>query len=176
MLITLLSMLDSESDRREFAMLYERYHEEMELAALRILPEQKDAEDAMQNAFIQVIRHFGKVSEIPCEELPFWLICIVKNEALMILRKNSRIVPLEDWDAFAQTTAEISNYRELVVIFRRLPETYRAVMEMKLLLEYSDAEIGKHLGLSETAVSTRVSRGRQMLRKIAEKEGFRYDR
>lgn len=84
MLITLLSMLDSESDRREFAMLYERYHEEMELAALRILPEQKDAEDAMQNAFVQVIRHFGKVSEIPCEELPFWLISIVKNEALMI--------------------------------------------------------------------------------------------
>lgn len=92
------------------------------------------------------------------------------------MRKNSRIVPLEDWDAFAQTTAEIGNYRELVVIFRRLPETYRAVMEMKLLLEYSDAEIGKHLGLSETAVSTRVSRGRQMLRRIAEKEGFRYDR
>lgn len=56
---------------------HERYHEEMELAALRILPEQKDAEDAMQNAFVQVIRHFWKVSEIPCEELPFWLICII---------------------------------------------------------------------------------------------------
>ena len=94
MLVMLLSMLDSESDRREFAMLYERYHEDMELAALRILPEQKDAEDAMQNAFVQVIRHFEKVSEIPREELSFWLICIVKNEARMIQRKNSRTVPL----------------------------------------------------------------------------------
>lgn len=141
MLVMLLSMLDSESDRREFAMLYERYHEDMELAALRILPEQKDAEDAMQNAFVQVIRHFEKVSEIPREELSFWLICIVKNEARMIQRKNSRTVPLEDWDTFAQTTAEASDYRELVEVFHRLPETYRAVMEMKLLLEYTDAEI-----------------------------------
>ena len=102
MLVMLLSMLDSESDRRDFAMLYERYHEDMELAALRILPEQKDAEDAMQNAFVQVIRHYEKVSEIPCEELPFWLICIVKNEARIIQRKNSRMMSLEDRDTFAQ--------------------------------------------------------------------------
>ncbi len=56
--------------------------------------------------------------------------------------------------------------------FTRLPRTYRAVMEMKLLLGYSDGEIAAKLGLSKTAVSTRVSRGRQMLRDIVEQEGF----
>ena len=45
-------------------------------------------------------------------------------------------------------------------------------MEMKLLLGYSDGEIAAKLGLSKTAVSTRVSRGRQMLRDIVEQEGF----
>ena len=43
---------------------------------------------------------------------------------------------------------------------------------MKLLLGYSDGEIAAKLGLSKTAVSTRVSRGRQMLRDIVEQEGF----
>ena len=43
---------------------------------------------------------------------------------------------------------------------------------MKLLLGYSDGEIAAKLDLSKTAVSTRVSRGRQLLRDIVEQEGF----
>mgnify|MGYP002508268979 FL=1 len=46
------------------------------------------------------------------------------------------------------------------------------VLEMKVLLGYTDKEIAGHLGISETAVSTRASRGRQLLREILEKEGF----
>ena len=48
-------------------------------------------------------------------------------------------------------------------------------MEMKLLLGYSDGEIAAKLGLSKTAVSTRISRGRQLLRNIVEREGFLLD-
>ena len=47
-------------------------------------------------------------------------------------------------------------------------------MEMKLL-GYSDGEIAIRLGLSKTAVSTRISRGRQFLRDIVEREGFLLD-
>ena len=43
---------------------------------------------------------------------------------------------------------------------------------MKLLLGYSDGEIAVKLGLTKTAVSTRISRGRQLLRDIVEREGF----
>ena len=47
-----------------------------------------------------------------------------------------------------------------------------AVLELKLLIGYSDKEIAEHLGISETAVSSRASRGRTLLRKLVEKEGF----
>ncbi len=116
-----------------------------------------------------MIKHFEKIYEIPCEELPFWIISIVKNEALMILRKKRNVVPLEDWDRFEQSAG--GGYRELVELFRQLPETYRAVLEMKLLIGYTDREIAQKLGLSETAVSSRASRGRALLRKLIEKEG-----
>lgn len=96
MLAVLLTALESDEDRLRFIEIYERYHARMEQIAMRILVNQTDAEDAVQNAFMQVIRHFEKVSEIPCENLPFWIISIVKNEAIMILRRNKRIVPLED--------------------------------------------------------------------------------
>ena len=173
MLIFLLSALESEEDRRKFTVIYEQNHTLMEAAALHILKDQRDTEDAVQNAFMQVIRHFEKISEIPCNKLPFWLISIVKNESLMILRKRRKTVPLEDWEGIADAASDVVEYAELVELFTRLPKSCRAVLEMKYLLDYGDKEIANHLGISEGAVRTRASRGRELLRKIAEKEGFR---
>ena len=172
MLAFFLAALESEDDKRKFVAVYEQYHEKMEKIALHILGSQHDAEDAVQNAFLQIIRHFEKIYEIPCEELPFWLVSIVKNEALLILRKKRNVVPLEDWDRFEQSADSTTGYTELVELFRQLPETYRAVLEMKLLIGYTDREITQKLGLSETAVSSRASRGRALLRKLVEKEGL----
>lgn len=172
MLTFFLSLLDNDADRARFAWIYDRYHQQMEQRAMSILDRQCDAEDAAQNAFLQVIKHFEKIYEIPCEELPFWLISIVKNEALTILRKKHRAVPLEDWDGVVQATDGVSSYQDLVSLFTQLPETYRAVLEMKLLWGYTDREIARHLNISETAVSTRASRGRELLRKLAKKEGI----
>jgi len=169
MLAFLLNALESPGERRQFAALYEQYHDRMERIALHMLGNPHDAEDAVQNAFCQIIRHFDKLDEIPCEKRVFWIISIVQNEARMILRKRRRTVPLEDWDGPEE--ADVSNYQELVELFRHLPETYRAVMEMKFLLDCSDREIARRLGISETAVSTRVNRGRALLKKILEKEG-----
>ena len=64
-----------------------------------------------------------------------------------------------------------SSYHDIVKLFGRLPETYRAALEMRLLLDYSGKEIANHLGISETAVNTRISRGRVLLRELAEREG-----
>ena len=171
-LTILLTALDNAADRREFTILFERYHIQMEKVAIHILQEQKDAEDAVQNAFMQVIRHFEKTHEIGCEELLYWLISIVKNEALMIMRKKRHTIPLEDWDGYAESVGNTDDYAAIIELFVHLPETYRTVLEMKILLQYTDREIAKHLGLSETAVSTRINRGRALLRKIAENEGF----
>lgn len=171
MLSLFLSVLETERDRQRFMSLYDQCHARIEQTAKRILNDQQDAEDAVQNTFVQIIRHFEKVYEIPCDELPFWCISIVKNEAYAILRKKQKTVLLEDWDAKADTEM-ISSYDEIVKLFGRLPETYRGALEMKLLLDYSGKEIAQHLGISETAVNTRISRGRALLREIMEREGF----
>ena len=172
MLAFFLAVLDNEQDRAAFRSIYEHHRPRMEQTALRILKRQSDAEDAVQNAFIQVIRHFEKIYEIPCEDLPFWLICIVKNEALMILRRRDRDLPLEDWDGAALPAEPVADYATLVALIRTLPESFRAVLEMKLLLGYTDKETAARLHISESAVSTRASRGRALLRRILEEEGI----
>ena len=164
MLIFLLTALESEEDRRKFTVIYEQHHTRLENVAMGMLKNQTDAEDAVQNAFMQIIRHFEKIYEIPCEELPFWLISIVK--------KRSRIVSLPELESLTEAAEAVSEYSELVELFRQLPDTYRAILEMKILFGYSVRDIAKRLGVSETAVSTRASRGRALLREIAEREGF----
>ena len=97
---------------------------------------------------------------------------IAKNEALSIYRKRQKTVQFEDWDSVAADVASVTDYDELVTLFTKLPESYRLALEMKYLLDYSGKEIADRLGISESAVNTRISRGRTLLREIAEKEGF----
>lgn len=172
MLAFFLAVLESEADREKFTELYEQYHGLIEKTAMRILKNQQDAEDAVQNTFVQIIRHFEKINEIDGKNLSFWIISIVKNESLMILRKQKRIIPLEDWDSVTVEAESVSEYSELVQLFSKLPDTYRAALEMRFLLEYSGKEIARRLGISESAVNTRISRGRALLREIIEREGF----
>ncbi len=172
MLPLFLAALESDADKVKFIAIYEQCHRQAEQTALRILKNQHDAEDAVQNAFLQVIKHFEKACEISCKNLPFWIICIVKNEALMILQKKNRVVSLEDWDGAVSEAGYVSDYGELVKLFSRLPATYRAALEMKFLLDCSGKEIARRLGISESAVNTRISRGRALLKELIEREGF----
>ena len=172
MISYLLAILESDEDKLRLIELYEEHHVRVEQTALRILKDPHDAEDAVQNTFLQVIRHFDKISEIPCKKLGFWLISIAKNEAFMILRHKRREIPQEDWDTFSADVSDPTSYNELVHLFSQLPPTYRAALEMRLINGYSGKEIAQHLGISESAVNARISRGRTLLREIAVKEGF----
>lgn len=54
---------------------------------------------------------------------------------------------------------DLPDYSSMVRLLAWPPDTYRAVLEMKLVLGWSSAEIARRLGLTESAVNTRLSRG-----------------
>lgn len=174
LLTFLLAALESDEDRALFTEIYEQNHDRMEQTALRILKDSHDAEDAVQNAFLQIIRNFDALLEIPCKKRIFWCISIVKNEALAILRKKKKtILIIEELEENpAAGVEEAMSYKEVVRLFAQLPETYRSVLEMKMILGYSGKEIAKRMGLTENTVNVRITRGRAMLREIAGKEGI----
>jgi len=99
----------------------------------------------------------------------------VKNEAYMILRKQKRIVPLEDWKDYAVQAGDVTDYVGLIDLFINLPNTYRQVLEMKCLLGYSNKEIVAHLSMTESAVGARIRRGRQFLREMLDKGSIMTD-
>lgn len=174
MLALYLSMLgDDEEDRRAFADLYTQFYSKLAAVAARYFPnDPKMAEDAVHNAFLQVIRHFEKISEIPCNKLLLWLVCIVKNESITLLRKRQKTEPLEDWTAVERPSEDGVGYDGVVECIRRMPETYRSVLEMRFVEEMTGREIARALGMSEGAVNTRISRGRALLIEKLREEGI----
>ena len=172
MLIYYLQMLDTPEEKIRFEKIYLKYRSLMYHVAGSILHNRQDAEDTVHNAFLRSIKHFKRLQNTPVQDLTPLVAVIARNEAISLQRKRKVEVPLEAWDGVAETSEAVTDYHALIEVFTRLPQTYRAVMEMKLLLGYSDGEIAIRLGLSKTAVSTRISRGRQLLQNIVEKEGF----
>ena len=175
MLVYYLQMLDTPEEKIRFEQIYLKYRGLMYHVADSILHDRQEAEDAVHNAFLRILKKFSKFQNTPAKDLAPQIVVIARNEAISLLQKRKDTDPLEDWGGFAETAEEVSDYHALVDTFTRLPQTYRAAMEMKLLLGYSDGEIAAKLGLSKKAVSVRISRGRQLLRDIVEREGFLMD-
>lgn len=172
MILIFLSMLDGEAERELFRRFYEVCHKGMEETAMRVLNNQTMAEDAMQSAFCHVITHFERVTQIPERFWPGWCGAIVRNEAFSLLRKERRLVPLEDAEEPSTQMEDRSGYDAVVAAFAGLPEGERAALEQYFLMERSYAEIGESLGLTEAAVRMRVSRGRTKLQALIRKEGL----
>lgn len=172
MLAFLMTMFDSEEERRYFRWLYHRSHEDMERIAMTILGDQALAEDAVQNACCQIIRSFDTVLRLPEERRKYWCVTVAKNEALTLRRKARETLPLEEIGDLGAPPEDTSGYDALVQVFARLPETYRATLEQYFLLELTPEEIAQRLHLTPAAVRMRISRGRKLLQELIRKEGL----
>jgi RNA polymerase sigma-70 factor (ECF subfamily) len=168
-------------DRREFARLVDEYSGPLYRLALKMLGNASDAEDALQNTFLKAFQHVDKFEGR--SNLSTWLYRIASNEALMLLRKRrpetdfSDITPeneddqsldpvqFTDWCCLPEEeylSAEGRKAMDRAV--QHLPETLRIVFVLRDIEDLSIQETSQVLGLSETAVKTRLLRARLRLR------------
>jgi RNA polymerase sigma-70 factor, ECF subfamily len=157
-------------------------------AARRLLPNEEDARDVVQSAFIRAFQSLSRFREE--SRISTWLHRIVVNEALMRLRsrKNAEEPSIDDllptfvadghqtrdtvdWSESADTALERKETAELIRRnIDKLPDSYRTVLVMRDLEEMSNAEIADALGISANLVKVRIHRARQALRTLLERE------
>lgn len=152
--------------------------------ARRMLRNDEDAREAVQDAFLQAFRaiqHFREEAR-----LSTWLHRIVVNAALMRLRSASRR-PEVAIDDFLPTFDDEGHHAEQIrplplsvesalesaearaevrKCVEQLPEQYRAVIVLRDLQELSTAETASVLGITENAVKIRLHRAHQALRTL----------
>lgn len=165
-------IFDQDPERERFTRIYKANCRQMFRLAVQILGPGPKAEDAVHDAFVKFIRHFDQLRGKPEDRLSGWLLVVVKNAALDILRKEQRETELDAKEWEPAVPADEGGFHALVALIRGLPEEYRRVLELRFVAEWSLAEIAGELGLTEGAVKTRIYRGRKLLIEELRKEGY----
>ena len=154
--------------------------------ARRILRNEDDARDCLQDAFIQAYRAIGKFEGR--SSLGSWLHRIVVNAALMKLRRrkskpeqsiedlmptfdaeNCRVEPMWQIEESVEAMIGRREVRDMVLAsIDKLPESYRTVLLLRDIEEYTTTEVAETLGINTGAVKVRLHRARAALKKLLE--------
>jgi len=150
--------------------LYEQYSKAMYNLAHRILNNREDAEDILQEAFVECFRNLDTFRF----ESTFgaWLKKIIINKCLNHIKKKK--IDLTLCETLPSTTAE--DEEEIIYdtgrIFKGielLPDGYRIILTLYLLEGYDHSEISQILGISESTSKSQYSRAKEKLRSILSK-------
>jgi len=169
-----------------FELMVRRFSGRMLAVARRLMRDEEDARDAVQDAFISAFRSMHRFEG--GSQLGTWLHRIVVNSALMRLRSQRRhpecsideLLPAFGPDGHRAFRAEeeigadeqlerdqlLSLVRECV---RHLPDGYREVYVLRDIDELSTEEAATALGITPNAVKIRLHRARQALMTLVRK-------
>ena len=167
-------------DYQAFEAVMRRHNGRLFRVARAILKHDADAEDALQDAYLEAYRH---LSDFRAEaELSTWLTRIVVNQSLMRLRRQKRdgpVVPFHQDGSDTRPQVEVRDDKsespsaamlrtEMRRILERrideLPAAYRAVFVMREIEDMSVEETAQCLEIPPATVRTRLFRARALLR------------
>lgn len=148
----------------EMELLYDKYSGSVYRLAVSYFKNTADAEDIVQEVFMKL---FSADMTFPDERSEkAWIMTVTANKCRDMLRSLAykcfhHSVALEDADLIYETPEESAVYNAVM----ELPPKYRIVIHLYYYEGYSTAETAKIIGISETAVQTRLYRGRNLLKK-----------
>ncbi len=147
-------------DRALFLELAGRYKDTVFRIALNMLGSVQNADDIVQDALIRLLER-GESFESE-EHAKNWLVRVSVNLCKNVLRSPwyRRRAVLEESAALTETP----EHGDLYTAIMALPEKYRTPLYLFYYEGYSAREIAGFLHISESAVTTRLSRARQMLK------------
>ncbi len=166
-----LSMIEAPENKDKFEQIYLKYRYLMLHVAKGILQNHHDAEDAVHEAFLAIIRNLEKFSDAACPETRSLVVIIVERKAIDILRKHKRGKQAEFSEDIVGVEIPAPGDHGLADAMARLPAHYRGALLMRYDNGLTSKEIGQLLGISQSGVRKLLKRAKQALRSELEKEG-----
>jgi RNA polymerase sigma factor (sigma-70 family) len=149
-----------------FAKLVDRYSNMVYAVALSKTRDSHHSEDIAQEVFVKAWQSLSKLDE--GEKFSIWLISITKNKCIDYFRKNARKLEkpmLQDLLAPIETFQKSRLTDILWETLDSLDDKYRIVLVMNYITGYSAKEIAYLLNISQSAIESRLRRGKEKLKK-----------
>jgi RNA polymerase sigma-70 factor (ECF subfamily) len=160
-----------------FELLMRRYNERVYRAARSIVRDEGEAEDVMQQAYVNAFTHLRQFNG--SAQFSTWLTRIAINEALARVRRQGRYQAFDDelsnMEPFMVRNSAENPERQAFAHELRgllewaidtLPDGMREVFVLREVEGLNTSEVAVCLGVSEDVVKTRLSRGRATLRRL----------
>lgn len=150
--------------------LYRLYSKAMYNICLRMVKNDLDAEDLLQNSFVDV---FTKLHTFRFQSsIGAWIKRIVVNNCINFLKKRKLLIQELNEKITEQPIPEKEEYifphtiETINQALLQLPNGYRVVFSLYLLEGYDHKEIAEILGISEATSKSQYSRAKKKLRKL----------
>ena len=152
--------------------LVSQYSGTLYRVAYSVMRNPSDAEDAVQEAFLRVLRHRSTLHEV--RDYRVWLIRIVWNVVLDRKRRSktrpetddvadlARVLPADGLSA-EERAAAAQHHAYVLRCVEQLPAKEREVLLLSAFEELSSVEIAGVLGITESSVRSRLFRARNLM-------------
>lgn len=176
--------MNKESDSQKLEMLYKLYEQKMYRAAYSVLHDVGQAEDAVQDAFIRLLKSIKKIKEIGSPECGAYVFRTIRNIAIDQYRRNQaenshcirgkRPEQADKHDEIDDVVKKVANQMILGEILDNLPEQYRDIVVYRCLHQLSVKEAAAVLEINEATVRKRQQRAMQKIKKMIGEEKYEY--
>lgn len=162
-------------EERAFAAIFDRYHQPLYRYCLAIVGDSQDAQDALQNTMIKVLRALpGEEREI---KLKPWLYRIAHNESVDLLRRRRDTRELDTelaatGPALADEASSRERLRQLLADLDELPERQRGALVMRELSGLDFDGIATALDTSPAVARQTLYEARLSLHQMDEGRGM----
>lgn len=171
--IAILAITD-ETDREFMKELYIRYHMTMLRMARALTDSSYDAEDAVGDACVSLIKKISVLRRLDCNVLEGYIISTVKNAVYMLHRKKNARREVDDGEGILGLIADENAIPDeriiltctidaLMKAISRLPENDQVVIRMKYFEKLTDREMADLLEIQEVSVRSRLTRARKRM-------------
>ena len=177
MISAALAILETDEQRNELDEFYKEHKNRLYALALSRLHNKCDAEDAVQETFLNVAKYPEKFFEIDTHKKTAYVLIVIRNVISQMLKEadNHKTAELTNDiidNAPSVETLAIGNISadELKDFIQKMSPALSDAIKLKAFGRLSNSEIADVLGISETAVRKRISEAYKQIRKFLKGE------
>ena len=170
-MLVFTQMLETSDQRLKIEEIFHTYGNLMFHVANKILNNDHDAEDAVQQALFTIYQNLEKFSEIRCPQSRSFIVTIVERKAIDLYRTKRRNAAIPFEEEFINVPAPsvvnaVAKRTDLAKAMAMLPTRYRELLFLKYDNGYSEREIAVMYSMTEANVKKTIQRAKKKLESI----------
>lgn len=160
--------------------IYEKHKNTMYAVALKILKKPQDAEDAVHNAILPIMRNLDAIKDVDSKACVYYVTMAVKHISFNMIRDRhiqtvslSEIeYELESSENIAESIAMEDSCKFIYSTIESMPEEYRDVLILHFYYELSTSQISDFLNRKHGTVKSQLTRGKKLLKARLKEKGY----